>query len=234
MVQAGRQPVWLWPGQSGPSPHATYPHRRQYRVQVLQQPEQRQWHLQDGVLPHRQTRDASMAAESAAPAAPARTRTSSSAGWLYNRIWWDHDTFAITLGGGQMSNPGRYLTLLPPIDGAGPRPVRLTSRKFPARRLTCGTARLRSSTCRDSTSPGGRRWDIVTPTSRTSRAAAESRLRAATTACRSTIPASVGRLSDDERPAPRQHGLRRRPAASGSRTFAGAKPRLSVGVMVKF
>jgi hypothetical protein len=40
-------------------------------------------------------------------------------GWmLYNRIWWHKDTYAITLGGGQMTNPGRYLTLLPPINGA--------------------------------------------------------------------------------------------------------------------
>jgi hypothetical protein len=40
-------------------------------------------------------------------------------GWMaYNRFWWDHDKFAMTLGGGQMNNPGRYLTLLPPIDGA--------------------------------------------------------------------------------------------------------------------
>lgn len=40
-------------------------------------------------------------------------------GWMaYYRTWWDHDLFAITLGGGQMWNPGRYLTLLPPIDGA--------------------------------------------------------------------------------------------------------------------
>jgi hypothetical protein len=40
-------------------------------------------------------------------------------GWMaYDRIWWDHDLFAVTLGGGQMWNPGRYLTLLPPIDGA--------------------------------------------------------------------------------------------------------------------
>jgi hypothetical protein len=40
-------------------------------------------------------------------------------GWMaYNRYWWDHDTFAVTLGGGMMNNPGRYLTLLPPIDGA--------------------------------------------------------------------------------------------------------------------
>ena len=40
-------------------------------------------------------------------------------GWMaYNRFWWNRDKYAITLGGGQMSNPGRYLTLLPPIDGA--------------------------------------------------------------------------------------------------------------------
>jgi hypothetical protein len=40
-------------------------------------------------------------------------------GWmLYDRIWFHRDTLAVTLGGGQMTNPGRYLTLLPPIDGA--------------------------------------------------------------------------------------------------------------------
>jgi putative OmpL-like beta-barrel porin-2 len=40
-------------------------------------------------------------------------------GWMmYNRYWFHKDLFAVTLGGGQMSNPGRYLTLLPPINGA--------------------------------------------------------------------------------------------------------------------
>jgi len=40
-------------------------------------------------------------------------------GWmLYNRTWFHKDLFALTLGGGEMSNWGRYLTLLPPIDGA--------------------------------------------------------------------------------------------------------------------
>lgn len=40
-------------------------------------------------------------------------------GWmLYNRIWWGKDKYALTLGGGKMNNPGRYLTLLPPINGA--------------------------------------------------------------------------------------------------------------------
>lgn len=40
-------------------------------------------------------------------------------GWMmYDRMWFKHDLYAITLGGGQMSNPGRYLTLLPPINAA--------------------------------------------------------------------------------------------------------------------
>ncbi len=37
---------------------------------------------------------------------------------LYNRFWFDKDLFAFTLGGGGMNNPGRYLVLLPPINGA--------------------------------------------------------------------------------------------------------------------
>jgi hypothetical protein len=37
---------------------------------------------------------------------------------LYDRYWFDNDRYAITVGGGMMSNPGRYLTLLPPINGA--------------------------------------------------------------------------------------------------------------------
>jgi hypothetical protein len=37
---------------------------------------------------------------------------------LYNRLWFHKDLLAVTLGGGMMNNPGRYLTLLPPINGA--------------------------------------------------------------------------------------------------------------------
>ncbi|HTW47939.1 MAG TPA: outer membrane beta-barrel protein [Acidobacteriaceae bacterium] len=40
-------------------------------------------------------------------------------GWmLYNRFWFDKDKYGLTLGGGQIDNPGRYLVLLPPINGA--------------------------------------------------------------------------------------------------------------------
>jgi hypothetical protein len=37
---------------------------------------------------------------------------------IYNRFWFHKDLFAMTLGGGKMNNPGRYLVLLPPINGA--------------------------------------------------------------------------------------------------------------------
>ena len=37
---------------------------------------------------------------------------------LYNRAWFHDDLYAITLGGGFMNNPGRYLALTPPINGA--------------------------------------------------------------------------------------------------------------------
>src|SRR3984885_3917697 len=36
----------------------------------------------------------------------------------YIRWWFHNDLYAITVGGGFMNNPGRYLTLLPPINGA--------------------------------------------------------------------------------------------------------------------
>jgi hypothetical protein len=37
---------------------------------------------------------------------------------LYNRVWFEHDRFGLTIGGGYIDNPGRYLVLLPPINGA--------------------------------------------------------------------------------------------------------------------
>jgi hypothetical protein len=40
-------------------------------------------------------------------------------GWMaYNRFWFKKDIYAVTVGGGAMDNPGRYLVLLPPINGA--------------------------------------------------------------------------------------------------------------------
>ncbi len=36
----------------------------------------------------------------------------------YNRFWFHKDLYAVTLGGGKINNPGRYLVLLPPVNGA--------------------------------------------------------------------------------------------------------------------
>jgi hypothetical protein len=35
----------------------------------------------------------------------------------YNRFWFHRDLFGLTIGGGKINNPGRYLVLLPPING---------------------------------------------------------------------------------------------------------------------
>jgi hypothetical protein len=37
---------------------------------------------------------------------------------VYNRWWFNRDRYGFTLGGGKINNPGRYLVLLPPINGA--------------------------------------------------------------------------------------------------------------------
>ncbi len=37
---------------------------------------------------------------------------------LYNRFWFSKDQFALTLGTGAISNPGRYLVIMPAINGA--------------------------------------------------------------------------------------------------------------------
>src|SRR5437879_3488029 len=37
---------------------------------------------------------------------------------VYNRLWFHKDLFGLTIGGGEINNPGRYLVLLPPINGA--------------------------------------------------------------------------------------------------------------------
>jgi hypothetical protein len=36
---------------------------------------------------------------------------------LYDRTWFKKDTHGLTIGGGKINNPGRYLVLLPPING---------------------------------------------------------------------------------------------------------------------
>lgn len=49
---------------------------------------------------------------------PGASKQSFTGYMLYNRFWFQHDRYGLTLGGGAMDNPGRYLVLLPPINGA--------------------------------------------------------------------------------------------------------------------
>jgi hypothetical protein len=37
---------------------------------------------------------------------------------VYNRMWFNNEKYGPTIGGGRINNPGRYLVLLPPINGA--------------------------------------------------------------------------------------------------------------------
>jgi hypothetical protein len=50
--------------------------------------------------------------------APSKNKESFVGWMLYDRTWFHKNLFALTVGGGGMSNYGRYLTLLPPINGA--------------------------------------------------------------------------------------------------------------------
>jgi hypothetical protein len=49
---------------------------------------------------------------------------------LYNRMWFHRDLFGLTLGGGQINNPGRYLVLLPPVNGESAASAALNSPYF--------------------------------------------------------------------------------------------------------
>jgi hypothetical protein len=49
---------------------------------------------------------------------------------VYDRNWFKHDKFALTIGGGQINNPGRYLVLVPPINGETAASAALNSPYF--------------------------------------------------------------------------------------------------------
>jgi hypothetical protein len=49
---------------------------------------------------------------------------------LYDRTWFYHDIYGFTLGGGMINNPGRYLVLIPPINGETAASAALNSPYF--------------------------------------------------------------------------------------------------------
>ena len=70
-----------------------------------------------GVGCHGNTRDAKSAGGDYFPAG-INPKQSFIGFMLYNRTWFKKDKYAFTVGGGKINNPGRYLVLLPPINGA--------------------------------------------------------------------------------------------------------------------
>ena len=50
---------------------------------------------------------------------------------LYNRTWFKKDKYAFTIGGGKINNPGRYLVLIPPINGETAPSASISSPYFP-------------------------------------------------------------------------------------------------------
>jgi len=88
---------------------------------------------------------------------------------LYNRFWFDNDLYAITIGGGEMNNPGRYLTLLPPINGATAATGTPYFTEIPVSPPACGMPHSISSTCPNSGLPGGRKLGSAIRMSPTSR-----------------------------------------------------------------
>jgi len=62
--------------------------------------------------------DRTQSAASAGTSAPVVNPKQSFIGYMiYDRTWWHKDLYGFTIGGGQINNPGRYLVLIPPING---------------------------------------------------------------------------------------------------------------------
>jgi hypothetical protein len=49
---------------------------------------------------------------------------------LYDRTWFKKDSFGLTVGGGKINNPGRYLVLIPPINGESASSAAINSPYF--------------------------------------------------------------------------------------------------------
>jgi len=66
---------------------------------------------------------------------------------LYDRTWFHNDLFAVTVGGGFMDNPGRYLALTPPINGASAATGSPYFTQAPGRSSSSGIPSSIFSTC---------------------------------------------------------------------------------------
>jgi hypothetical protein len=96
-------------------------------------PDRRRWHTDDSVMAKYYDHQGQGLSQAAASLTfDAGCDTGSSAGgtnatcgnnsfmgmMAYNRLWFNNNHYGLTVGGGAIRNPGRYLVLLPPINGA--------------------------------------------------------------------------------------------------------------------
>ena len=87
-------------------------------VKYYDQPEQRSSTRRRSRSPSTPAARAAAASSCAERHSPARRRSTSSASWPTTASGSTSDQFGLTVGGGAINNPGRYLVLLPPINGA--------------------------------------------------------------------------------------------------------------------
>ena len=87
---------------------------------------------------------------------------------VYNRAWFANDLIGVTLGGGAMANPGRYLVLLPPINGATAASGTPYFTQNPGDPFRAWMHRSRSTTCRISSRRFAPSGIIARPTFRIS------------------------------------------------------------------
>lgn len=118
----GLQVLWK------PNGNLTVLGNQYYGTDTLGTPDRRRWHTDDSVMwkyYENQSAAVSKAAMSftfdagCEEGGGVACNTQYFIGFMaYNRLWFDHDRFGLTLGGGAINNPGRYLVLMPPINGA--------------------------------------------------------------------------------------------------------------------
>ncbi len=100
--------------QAGPSP---YPHRRQHPGEVLRSAGEPA--IEGGLLADRRRRLRIRRRRQLRWRQRRAYRRRRFVGFMaYHRAWFARDRYALTLGGGAIDNPGRYLVLMPPINGA--------------------------------------------------------------------------------------------------------------------
>lgn len=112
-----------------PTPEMVVLGNQYYGTDTLGTPDRRRFHTDDSIMYKYFQRDGSKKISQAAASLTMDAGCETGGGvacnnqyflgfMAYNRLWFDHNLFGLTFGGGAIVNPGRYLVLMPPINGA--------------------------------------------------------------------------------------------------------------------